>query len=316
MADKKPLLSICIPTYNRADVLDKSIASIVTQPEFDSDDVELVVSDNASNDNTEEVVKKYQKEYKNIFYSKNSENISDKNFPVMIENSHGVFRKPCNDTLIFKKGAVGKLVDVVRNNAAERPVLFFLNSSIKKIKRNFYTPNDFEAFVKIISFYSTWIGGFGIWEDDYSSIREKFSGCELSLWHTKVLFETCANKNKYFIENSKLFDIEIPAKKNLNYGLYKVFYENYLSLYEKYLASQSLSDKTFYFLRKDLLFGFFLSWIINTRYDYEQYILSKNEDLYRLILNAYKQEKYFTFFLLKLRLLSVKRRVKRLYMDD
>jgi glycosyltransferase involved in cell wall biosynthesis len=311
MKNKKPLLSVCIPTYNRADILDKSIASIVTQPEFDSDDVELVVSDNASNDNTEETVKKYQKKYKNIFYLKNSENIRDKNYPLVIEKAHGIFRKLCNDTLIFKKGAVGKLVDSVRNNIVERPVLFFLNGSIKKIKRNFYLTDDFEVFVKTISFYSTWSSGFGIWEDDYNSIKDKFSGCELSLWQTKVLFEMSLNKNKYFIENSKLFDIEIPQNKNLSYGLYKVFYENYLGLYRKYLAAH-VSEKAFHFLRKDLLFCFFMPWIINVRYDYEQYVLSGNEDLYQLVLSAYRQEKYFPFFLLKLRLLNMKRYAKKI----
>jgi glycosyltransferase involved in cell wall biosynthesis len=70
----KPLLSICIPTYNRAEYLDKSIASIIRQKEFHRGDVELVIADNASDDNTEEVVKKYQEKYENIVYFKNNEN--------------------------------------------------------------------------------------------------------------------------------------------------------------------------------------------------------------------------------------------------
>jgi hypothetical protein len=250
------------------------------------------------------------------FYSKNNKNIRDKNFPIVIENAHGVFRKLCNDTLIFKEGAVGKLIDVVKNNIAEKPILFFLNRSAKKKRQEFYIADDFEIFIKNVSFYLTWIAGFGIWEDDFFKIEDKFSGCELSLWQTKTFLEICLNKNKCLIENSKLFDVESFQKKNLSYGLYKVFYENYLGLYEKYLISHNLSDKTFYFLRKDLLFGFFLPWIINIRHGYEQYTLSGTENLYQLILNAYKHEKYFKFFLLKLRLLIVKRHVKKIIMGS
>jgi glycosyltransferase involved in cell wall biosynthesis len=311
MKNKKPLLSICIPTYNRADILDKSIASIITQPEFDSDDVELVVSDNASNDSTEEVISGYQKKHKNIYYSKNHENIHDRNFPTVMEKAHGIFRKLCNDTLIFKKGSIKKLIEIVKINVDEKPLLFFLNGSIKRSKKDSCVVNNLDAFVRIVSFNSTWIGGFGVWEDDYNSIKDKFSGCELSLWQTKVFLEISLHKDKYLIYNTKLFDSINPEKKNLNYGLYKVFYDNYLVIYGKYLVSHDLSEKTFYFLRKDLLFGFFLPWIINAKYDTKRYVLSENENLCQLVMSAYKNEKYFVFFRAKFLLLSIKRCVEK-----
>jgi len=56
---EKPLLSICIPTYNRAEYLAKSLDTLVCLPEFNSSEVEVVISDNASTDNTQEVAKKY-----------------------------------------------------------------------------------------------------------------------------------------------------------------------------------------------------------------------------------------------------------------
>jgi glycosyltransferase involved in cell wall biosynthesis len=316
MESKKPLLSICIPTYNRADVLDKSIASIVKQPEFISEDVELIVSDNASDDNTEDVVKKYQEQYKNIFYSKNHENIRDRNFPVVIEEAHGVFRKLCNDTLIFREGSVKKMIDLVQTNIREKPTIFFLNKAIKKKRQKAFIANNFDSFIKIVSFYSTWLGGFGVWKDDYNNIVDKFSGCELSLWQTKVLFEMCSGKEKYFIDNSSLFDVKILENKDLSYGLYKVFYENYLGLCNECLNSHLLSNKTLYFLRKDLLFGFFLPQIIDIKFEYKRYLLSESEDLYQLLINSYKNEKYFVFLELNLWFLKIKRYVKRIILSN
>lgn len=70
-----PSLSICIPTYNRWYIIEKTINSVCSQPEFNSWEIELIVSDNASTDNTEQIVKDFQKKYENIKYFKNSSNI-------------------------------------------------------------------------------------------------------------------------------------------------------------------------------------------------------------------------------------------------
>lgn len=48
-----PYLSLCIPTYNRASYLKNSIETIICQNEFKTGKVEIVISDNASSDDTE-----------------------------------------------------------------------------------------------------------------------------------------------------------------------------------------------------------------------------------------------------------------------
>lgn len=68
------LLSICIPTYNREPYLKRLIDSIVSQEWF-SDEIEIVINDWPSKDNTEQVVKEYQKKYKNIRYYRNNKAI-------------------------------------------------------------------------------------------------------------------------------------------------------------------------------------------------------------------------------------------------
>jgi len=62
-------LSICIPTANRADVLAGCLDNLIPQASRHS--IEIHVSDNASTDNTGEVVRKYQKDYPHLKYSRN-----------------------------------------------------------------------------------------------------------------------------------------------------------------------------------------------------------------------------------------------------
>lgn len=88
------LLSICIPTYNRAEYIGEAIESILKQitPAI-KDKVEICVSDNASTDNTQEIVKKYQdKNICKIIFYKNEKNLgADRNYLKVIEIANGEY---------------------------------------------------------------------------------------------------------------------------------------------------------------------------------------------------------------------------------
>lgn len=58
---EQPLLTLCIPTFNRAPFLDILLSKIEKQTgEFvNIRFLELIVSDNCSNDNTSQIVHKY-----------------------------------------------------------------------------------------------------------------------------------------------------------------------------------------------------------------------------------------------------------------
>ena len=70
-----PLISICIPTFNREKYLKECINNIVNQKWFNQNDIEIIISDNASPDNTFKTVKEYQEKYSNIKYYRNDKNI-------------------------------------------------------------------------------------------------------------------------------------------------------------------------------------------------------------------------------------------------
>ena len=69
--DKKPLVSIIIPTYNRAEFLPRAVQSALDQTYTN---IEIIIVDDCSPDNTKEVVKAYQKKDKRIQYLCNKKN--------------------------------------------------------------------------------------------------------------------------------------------------------------------------------------------------------------------------------------------------
>ena len=59
MENKQPLLSMCIPTYNGGDKLEICLDKLFTSIAGNMD-VEVIVSDNCSTDNTQEIIRKYK----------------------------------------------------------------------------------------------------------------------------------------------------------------------------------------------------------------------------------------------------------------
>ena len=73
--NKKPILSICIPTWNRWYAIWTVVDSLCKQISDKAYSVDIVVSDNCSTDSTEFLIKDLQKKYSFIKYHKNSHNI-------------------------------------------------------------------------------------------------------------------------------------------------------------------------------------------------------------------------------------------------
>lgn len=90
--NNQKLLSILIPTYNRADVISYTISLFEEQVKRNIDECELIVCDNASQDSTENVLKKFEKEhpfFKFVEYSEHVE-VGD-SITRSIENANAKF---------------------------------------------------------------------------------------------------------------------------------------------------------------------------------------------------------------------------------
>lgn len=128
MENKQPLLSICIPTYNRAEYLEEAIYNIVTDDAF-CDKVEIIISDNASTDNTKQVGEKFANRYSNVHYYRNIENIRDKNFILALQRAKGKYVRLFNDTLRLRSGILSHFLYLISVSSEDEPLFFYQNIS-------------------------------------------------------------------------------------------------------------------------------------------------------------------------------------------
>lgn len=110
---KNPLVSICIPTYNSAKFLREFLDSIVNQTYPNK---EIIISDNASTDETEKIVKEYVENYK-IKYYRNDKNIgAEANFTRCIELAEGEFIAIYHSDDIYDKEIIARQVEYLNGH--------------------------------------------------------------------------------------------------------------------------------------------------------------------------------------------------------
>lgn len=120
--NNKILLSICIPTYNRAHYLKNCLNSIVCQFKNTNitNQIEIVISDNASQDNTQKLVKEYQAQFNNIKYFRNKENLGfDKNIINSVLKAKGQYCWYLGDDDLIKNGGLKFIINFLQKNESD-----------------------------------------------------------------------------------------------------------------------------------------------------------------------------------------------------
>lgn len=129
---KNILVSILIPTYNREKYLPQCIDSIVTQYWFNDLDIEIIISDNASTDSTQNIVKEYQKKYSNIRYFRNEENLGMvKNVTKIVEYATWKYSWIISDDDCLIENSLEKALKLISNDSINIYVLNYSNYNNK-----------------------------------------------------------------------------------------------------------------------------------------------------------------------------------------
>lgn len=117
-----PRLSICIATRNRAHIIGETLQSIIDQA---GDDVEIVIVDGASTDNTREVVERFRQTFAQITYERLESNGGvDADYDRTIRCARGAYCWFMSDDDIILPGAI----DAVLHRTAERPDVLVVNA--------------------------------------------------------------------------------------------------------------------------------------------------------------------------------------------
>lgn len=137
----KVLLSICIPTFNRAELLRSALYSLAPQIKEFQDEVELIVSNNNSQDNTEEIVK-WAQQFGPIQYNCNFENIGACNNALLLitQLAKGDFCWVLGDDDFVRPNAVKKILEVIKTHSEIDYIYVNIAHFSTDLLKNYPTP--------------------------------------------------------------------------------------------------------------------------------------------------------------------------------
>lgn len=127
MSQALPKLSVCIATFNRAKFISETIESILAQM---TSDCELVISDNASIDDTEHVVREYAKGCDRVRYAKQKVNVGlDRNYERAILMARGEYCWLMTDDDVLQPCALARVLRTLER----APSLVILNIEFRDL---------------------------------------------------------------------------------------------------------------------------------------------------------------------------------------
>ena len=283
----KPILSICIPTKDRSIYLEHTLREITNDTVFqNTNKIEIVISDNCSDDNTENLCKRYQKKFPDkIVYIRQKEDIKDNNFTEVLKLANGKFAKLNNDYLYYKKGALGEIISLLENSNDN--VVYFTNRNFQEPEKQIVKVNNFDEFLSKISYICTWIGGLCVNTSVYKQINTPFRFAELRFCQIDVIVQLMKTGTATIVEKNLMNTITIQKKGG--YNIAKVFGENFITILQILKKENVLTNKTYDKVLKKLL----LEHINHYYFDYNKTYNFEKSGYLKYLFKYYKTKPYF-----------------------
>jgi glycosyltransferase involved in cell wall biosynthesis len=293
------LFSISIPTYNRAEYLDRCLKSIINQININAL-VIINVYDNDSKDNTEKVVKKYQNQYKGLHYLKNQNNIGpDLNIGQCYYTSTSKYTLVFGDDDVFLEGALEYIFKILNSDTEFGLVFlnyyhfkhdFLIENPEQRInsKKKTYIFNNTDI-VKIAGFRIGFISSCIVNTKAINKL-ELIENAGTHFNHLYPILKSCTlGYDNLYIKDFKIAQ-QIDNFSKLD--VFKVFANDY---YEVIVQNLGKNDKAVRSIENELIVKILPSWIQEARKN-NIVDLSNNLDSIHFISDNYKRRLIFWFF--------------------
>jgi glycosyltransferase involved in cell wall biosynthesis len=179
------LLTLAIPTYNRASILDRALYIIRSQLEAVGDYVEFIVSDNCSPDNTKEIVQGYIESGMPINYIRNKSNIGpSRNIVNCYKMAQGKYVWVLSDDDYLSEKALEFVVNILNSHKDYGLIFYTLNYPGSP---GFTEYNSRKDFFQKIDYMILWISGNILRRQYYEDFPfEKYINEKTIDWNTSA----------------------------------------------------------------------------------------------------------------------------------
>lgn len=306
MENNQPLLSICIPIYNRVEYLEKMLRRFLEDRELFDGKIDLLISDNCSTDDVKSCVDRFKMSGIKLSYNRNQKNLGpDGNFLYCFNHVSGKYCWLLGSDDIPVSGFLRSLIGILENNDYG---LFHLDCySGKKNQVEDYSDN--QQFLKDINFWITYMSS-NIIKASYIYQVNGYNYLGTNLIQVPYYLTSCLNEKKNGIYFGDCFEQDNDSINNGSFNFFKVFVENLFNIYGEFQKAGLLTEKTIDSIKKYQFEHFVFSRIVLCL------ILKKNKNYltdgaWSIIWKHYGKKIYFYLFPLKKTVQIVVCKIKR-----
>lgn len=258
MNEKQPILSICIPIYNRIDFLKRHLEQYIKCKALFEKQIHLFISDNCSSDDLYSVVEKYKNLGLTIDYSRNTENIGpDRNFIKCFNSAKGKYIWLLGSDDIPVDGFVETLVKILEKH--DYGYLFLNHNCDDKSLREYDNPQDLLAKVHVwITFMSA-----NIIKTEYvkNVIGEDYF--ETYLIQVPYFLEGIVTGRTNAVYNYSWMQKGNDSANNGGYNLFKVFVDNLLAIIQKKVESHQINSACYEQFKRSIYCNFIRAYVFD-----------------------------------------------------
>lgn len=289
-------LSICIPTFNRADVLKSSLLELVSAVK----DIKLpiYVSDNCSTDNTELVVFEVKQKYGHIHYFKQNKNIYDENFDSVLKQSLSRYAWLISDKTIINALWIPKILEIIKSDNFDCVVVNTEGGRVKDIPSQVYS--DCNKLLIDLGWHMTLISSLIFSRRMIDRINfDRFT--KTNFRHVAGIFEAIANREFkiLWINEPVLLNSKKTAKSGWSDITFSVFFDIWANSILSLPPVYTLNSKLQCIKKHGVCSGLFsLKGFLRLRRDniYKFSVFKK----YRIIFNYFTNVPRWILFLISL----------------
>ena len=255
----KPILSICIPIYNRLDFLEKQLSRFSEDSDLFDEQIQLIVSDNCSTQDIESCCARYREKGLRVQYHRNEMNLGpDGNFEWCFFHSLGKYVWLLGSDDIPLKGLLRAVVAIL-----EKGDYGLVNLSMKKKPMELVVFHSSDQMLIAVNYWVTYISTNIIRTDslkelDLSEYRES-----LMIQVPAYINAICSYRDNAVFYTPKVFESESDKSYSVGYNYFQVFVTNFFSILDNYVKKGKMSENTFNQIAKIEYRELLLSHIVN-----------------------------------------------------
>tara|TARA_B110000438_G_scaffold296037_1_gene340081 strand:- start:658 stop:1686 length:1029 start_codon:yes stop_codon:yes gene_type:complete len=265
----QPLLTIAIPTYSRASYLKETLDQLRLEIlSHHLDDIEIIVSDNASPDNTQQVVSDGSRPEFEIRYLKNLNNIGpDANIAQCFNEAKGHYVLILGDDDLFYDGSLKWLMTVIRQQeygvVCMRPYGFDTDFRLEQPGRfgRDIVFDDVGQFLSTIGPLVTLISACVINKNCLPKV-DAYEFCGRNLVQVHLVIEATLNLKKSLY--SSHYHIACKRNNSGGYDYVQVFVEHLGAILDAYRV-RGLSSQSILAFDKRMLLGHLPLYLLKQR---------------------------------------------------